>query len=79
MFKRVTIATFVIFLACLFVISTVVLGGCSESVCEADDDDSAADDDDSSVADDDDSSVTDDDDSAADDDDSAGDDDDSAE
>jgi hypothetical protein len=70
MFKRVNIATFVTFLACLFAISTVVLGGCPSA---------EADDDDSSVADDDDSSVNDDDDSAADDDDSAGDDDDSAE
>ena len=61
MFKRVNIATFVTFLACLFAIGTVVLTGCPSA---------EADDDDSSVADDDDSSVVDDDDSAADDDDS---------
>ena len=59
MFKRVNIATFVTFLACLFATSTVVLGGCPSA---------EADDDDSSVTDDDD--VVDDDDSAADDDDS---------
>ena len=51
MFKRVNIATFVTFLACLFAISTVVLGGCPSS--EADDDDSSVDDDDSAADDDD--------------------------
>lgn len=53
MFKRVNIATFVTFLACLFAIGTVVLGGCPSA--EADDDDSSVVDDDDSAADDDDS------------------------
>ena len=51
MFKRVNIATFVTFLACLFAISTVVLGGCPSA--RADDDDSSVDDDDSAADDDD--------------------------